>query len=173
MPVITVREAKINDAGIIADMSRKTFYETYAPYNRAEDMDHFMNEIFTKNELMNEVGATNNIFLLAYADGQVAGYVRMREFNSPPTLEKVPAMEIARIYVMKEFIGQGVGAALMQRCMEISIALKKEMVWLGVWEKNFRAMKFYKKWGFEKFSETVFILGRSVQKDWLMKKKLR
>lgn len=172
MPILIIKEATRKDAELIADMSRQTFYDTFAADNREEDMDQFLDEVFTKKELIKEVGAKNNIFLLAYVDEQPAGYVRMREFNNPPSLGDVVAMEIARIYVVKEFIGTGVGAALMQRCIDISKELQKELIWLGVWERNYRAITFYQKWGFEKFDETEFILGNDVQTDWLMKKKL-
>ena len=172
MPILTIKEATRKDAELIAEMSRQTFYDTFAADNRKEDMDQFLDEVFTKKELMKEVGAKNNIFLLASVDEQLSGYVRMREFNNPPSLGNVIAMEIARIYVVKEFIGTGVGAALMQRCIDISNDLQKELIWLGVWERNYRAITFYQKWGFEKFDETEFILGADVQTDWLMKKKL-
>jgi ribosomal protein S18 acetylase RimI-like enzyme len=172
MATIIIQEATRKDAALIAEMSRQTFYDTFATDNRKEDMDQFLDEVFTKKELKKEVGAKHNIFLLAYVNEQPAGYVRMREFNNPPSLGNAVAMEIARIYVVKGFIGKGVGAALMQRCLDISIELKKQMVWLGVWEKNHRAIAFYQKWGFEKFDETEFILGSDVQTDWLMKKKL-
>ncbi len=172
MAILTITEATRKDAELIADMSRQTFYDTFAPDNKKEDMDQFMNEVFTKEELMKEVGARGNIFLLAYVDEEPAGYVRMREFNNPPSLRNTPSMEAARIYVVKGFIGTGVGAALMQRCIDISIELKKKLIWLGVWEKNYRAIAFYQKWGFEKFDESKFILGSDVQTDWLMKKKL-
>lgn len=172
MATISIREATRGDAELVAEMSRRTFYDTFAPDNRKEDMDYFMNEIFTKEELLKEVGMEYNIFLIAYFDEQPAGYVRLREFNNPPSLGKMPAMEIARLYVEKEFIGKAVGRALMQHCIDISIDLQKEFAWLGVWEKNHRAITFYTKWGFEKFDETKFILGNDVQTDWLMKKKL-
>lgn len=172
MQSITILEATRKDAELIADMSRRTFYETFSPDNRKDNMDHFMNEVFTKKELLKEVGMKHNIFLLAYVDEQPAGYVRLREFNNPPSLGKTSAMEIARLYVEKEFIGKGVGAALMQYSIGIAENLKKEFAWLGVWEKNYRAITFYNQWGFEKFDETEFILGNDVQTDWLMKKKI-
>lgn len=172
MATIIIREATRSDAELIAEMSRRTFYDTFAPDNRKEDMDHFMNEVFTKEELLKEVGMEHNFFLISYVGEQPAGYVRLREFNNPPALGKTPAMEIARLYVEKKFIGKGVGAALMQHCIDISRNMNKEFAWLGVWEKNYRAISFYTKWGFEKFGETEFILGSDVQTDWLMKKKL-
>ena len=81
-------------------------------------------------------------------------------------------LEIARLYVLKDFIGQKVGAALMKECISIAKGKGKQSIWLGVWEKNQRAIDFYSRWGFEKFSECDFLLGDDMQKDWLMKKEL-
>ncbi len=170
--MITVRIATKKDAEFIADMSRRTFYETFAVENTKEDMDKFMNEQFTREALIKEVGAKDNIFLLAFDEEQPVGYARIRENNNPPSLGTANAIEIARIYAATNTIGKGIGKALMQKCIEIAKAGNREIAWLGVWEKNQRAIDFYKKWGFEKFADHDFILGNDVQKDWLMKKKL-
>lgn len=170
--MLTIRLATLEDAALIADMSRQTFYESFAAQNTKEDMDKFLNKQFTRDMLINEVGAANNIFLLAYEDAEAVGYVRMRENNIPPGLGTHNAMEIARIYAVQAAIGKGVGKALMQACLNIAAEKKKEVVWLGVWEKNQRAIDFYTKHGFEKFSDHIFLLGNDPQTDWLMKKSL-
>jgi ribosomal protein S18 acetylase RimI-like enzyme len=170
--MITVRLATKHDAELIADMSRQTFYDTFASQNTKEDMDKFMDEQFTREALMEEVGAENNIFLLAYDEEKPVGYARMRENNNPPSLGTSNAMEIARIYAATNAIGKGIGKVLMQKCIEIAKARNRELVWLGVWERNQRAIDFYTKWGFEKFADHDFVLGNDVQKDWLMKKKI-
>ncbi|HYM95001.1 MAG TPA: GNAT family N-acetyltransferase [Chitinophagaceae bacterium] len=167
---VIIRLATKQDAELIAGISRETFYETFAAQNKKEDIDIFMNKVFTRKELIKEVGLKGNIFLLAYSEDEVAGYVRMRESNAPPALGNAVPMEIARIYTTKKFIGKGVGHALMEKSIVISKEMKKEVVWLGVWEKNQRAIDFYLKWGFEKFDEHDFVLGNDIQKDWLMKK---
>lgn len=170
--MIKVRLATKHDAELIADMSRQTFYDTFASQNTKENMAKFMNEQFTKGALVREVGTKNNIFLLALDRERPVGYARMREKNNPPSLGTANAIEIARIYAATNEIGKGIGKALMQKCVEIAKAGKREVVWLGVWEKNQRAIDFYIKWGFEKFADHDFILGNDVQKDWLMKKTL-
>jgi ribosomal protein S18 acetylase RimI-like enzyme len=170
---LSVRIAVKKDAALIADLSRKTFYETFTVFNTKEDMDKFMNEQFTHEALRDEVGAAGNIFLLAFDDKLPVGYARMRENNNPPELHSENAMEISRIYADTNSIGRGVGKVLMQKCIDIAIEMKKEIIWLGVWEKNQRAIDFYNKWGFEKFSEHPFILGNDMQTDWLMKKQLQ
>ena len=170
--MITIRMATKEDGELIADMSRQTFYDTFAPYNSKQDMDKFMNEQFTRDMLIQEVGAPGNIFLLAYEGENPVGYARVRENNNPPSLGSSNAIEIARIYAVSSSIGKGIGKLLMQRCIDIAKEKETEFVWLGVWEKNQRAIDFYIKWGFEKFADHDFILGNDAQKDWLMKKKL-
>ncbi len=170
--MITIRIATANDAELIADMSRQTFHDTFASQNTKGNMDKFMNEAFSKAALMKEVGTAGNIFLLAYDGEKPVGYVRMRENNTPPELGDVNAIEIARIYATTNSIGKGVGKVLMEKCIEIAIAKKATVIWLGVWQENYRAIDFYTKRGFEKFGAHVFMLGDDPQMDWLMKKSL-
>ena len=170
--MLTIRLATPEDAELVADLSRQTFYDTFMDDNSKEDMDKFMNEVFTKDALMKEVGAPGNIFLLAEEGGKTLGYARIRENNIPPELGTTNALEIARLYAAKDSIGKGVGKALMQACVNIALIKKAGALWLGVWEKNERAIRFYKQWGFEKFADHVFQLGNDPQNDWLMKKTL-
>lgn len=165
-----LRYATKDDAQLIADISHQTFYETFAADNSKEDMDKFLNEQFTKEKLILEVGEPENIFLLAYNENKIAGYVKLRHNKIPLSLGSNNALEIARIYTLAHLIGKGIGKALMQASIDLAKEKGKEVVWLGVWEKNQRAIDFYTKWGFEKFDETGFLLGDDLQKDWLMKK---
>ena len=170
--MLTIRFATIADAPLIADMSRQTFYDTFAAHNTKEDMDKFMNEQFTKEALMNEVGKEGNTFLLAYGGEEPLGYVRMREGERRFEFDDKTSIEIARIYTVQSAIGKGVGKALIEKCIAIADEMKKEVIWLGVWAKNERAITFYTKFGFEKFGEHEFVLGTDVQTDWLMRKLL-
>ena len=172
MNEISIREATKADAALIADLSRQTFYDTFATENTAENMDKFMNETFTREKLMAEVGAAGSIFLLAYQGEEAVGYARLRETSNPLLVENGAALEIARIYAVQKSIGKGVGSTLMQYCIEIARQRNFRIIWLGVWEKNQKAIKFYTKWGFEKFGDHMFMLGDDPQADWLMRKVL-
>jgi ribosomal protein S18 acetylase RimI-like enzyme len=131
-----------------------------------------MNEQFTYDRLVAEVGLPSNIFIVAEIGDEVAGYARLRESEAPAALNDLPSIEIARIYAVQTMIGKGIGNALMKKCIEIAYDMGKRVIWLGVWEKNQRAIQFYQKWGFEKFDEHDFVLGNDVQRDWLMRKPL-
>lgn len=169
---IVIRIATKQDAEVIADISQQTFIDSFKDQNKKENIDKFINEQFTKPRLMEEVGAPNNIFLLAYKGSKLAGYVRLRENNNPPQLQGLETIEVARLYAITEMIGKGVGKALMEESIAIAKAKGKQVIWLGVWEENERAFSFYTRFGFKKFAEHDFILGDEVQKDWLLKKEL-
>ena len=169
MNTITIRYAVPADAELIADMSRTAFYETFAKDNTKEDMEIFMSEQFAKEELMKEVVLSEGIFVLAYMDDEPVGYARLRVKNN---LAHEQAIEIARIYALDKAIGKGVGKALMQECISKANELQMKSIWLGVWEKNERALAFYERWGFERFGEHQFLLGTDLQTDWLLKKPL-
>jgi ribosomal protein S18 acetylase RimI-like enzyme len=170
--MLTTRFATAADAALIADISRQTFYDTFAIHNTAENMDKFMEQQFSHAALIKEVMQAENIFLLAFSEDKPAGYAFLREKNLPAGLAGEAVIEIARIYAMKEFIGKGVGKKLMEECIIVAKQKQKNVVWLGVWEHNRTAIDFYRKWGFEKFSSHAFVLGDDVQEDWLMKKDL-
>jgi ribosomal protein S18 acetylase RimI-like enzyme len=169
---LIVQQASPADAARIAALSRQTFYDTFAAFNTKEDMDKFLNESFSMDGLMAEVGADGNTFIIVLQGDELMGYAKITESNNPPELGKAAAIEIGRIYAAQKAIGQGIGKALMEECLRLAALKAKQVIWLGVWEHNERAISFYKKFGFEKFGEHNFILGNDVQTDWLMKKKL-
>lgn len=178
--IARIRLADKNDAPLIAEISRRTFYDTFAVYNTQENMDLYLSGQLTAASITAEVEDPENLFLLAFLDEQPAGYAQLRdrailpgqEGASAAEPEGTPALEIVRIYAEQSAIGRGVGKALMTRCLEIAREKQKEWIWLGVWEHNQRAIDFYTKWGFEKFGEHVFMLGHDLQTDWEMKKRL-
>ena len=168
MKNIITRTATEAEAGLIAEMSRETFYETFSPHNSKANMEKFMKEQFTREALIGEVLDKSNIFFLAFSGNDPVGYAKMRKGEKPPAYERHSCIEIARIYAMRSFIGKGVGNALMEKCIQTAVERKNEILWLGVWEKNQGAIDFYLRWGFKKFGTQVFLLGDDLQTDWLM-----
>ncbi len=172
IPEISIKLADLRDCETIADLSRKTFYETFAPYNTVKDMEIFMKEQFTKQSLMAEVGVSFNTFFLAFINEKIAGYIKLRDRDHPNELNGLKSLEIARIYATATMVGKGVGSSMMHHAIDIAIQKQKHVIWLAVWEKNQRAIDFYVKWGFEIFGKQIFVLGTDLQKDWLMKRML-
>lgn len=156
-----------SEADLLADISRTTFAETFAPVNTLEDMAIFMEQQFTTEQLKAEMGKPDYLHLLASYNGAPAGYLFLKK-HSHPLLQKSAALEISRIYCLQTFQGKGVGKALMEYALDYAKENELPTVWLGVWKENAKALAFYTSFGFRIFGETDFILGNDLQKDWLM-----
>lgn len=167
---LTVRTATRDDAELIADLSIQTFVDTYAAWNTPANMDKFLQQQFTRERLIAEVGAPGNEFFLVCEGDEPVGYLKLREGRSLQNLDGKQTLEIARLYTRKDKIGKGVGKTLMQTAVQRAKAKGKNALWLAVWKENHRAIRFYEAWGFEKCGEWEFWLGNDRQEDWLMKK---
>jgi diamine N-acetyltransferase len=168
---ITIRPASLKDAQLLAELSAKTFYETFASFNTEEDIKSYIGENFNTGQVTAELQESDTTYLLAQQDGSVVGYAKLRK-RVQYDLTKENTIEIERIYSSKEYLGKGVGKRLMEACLNLAAQSGHKVIWLGVWEHNPRAISFYKKWGFEEFGSHPFVLGNDIQTDLLMKKNL-
>lgn len=168
--MIGIRFACEDDAELLAEISHRTFYETFAPQNSKENMDMHTAQNYAVEKIRAELEDPFSIFLLAYDDDRLAGYAKMNDHTKEESKELEIPIEIERIYSIKEMIGKGVGKKLMEKCLAIANEKNKKTVWLGVWELNYQAIEFYTRWGFEKFGEHIFPVGNDPQVDWLMKR---
>jgi ribosomal protein S18 acetylase RimI-like enzyme len=112
---------------------------------------------------------STNEFFFASTGNEILGYVKISDNEKPTQLKEVNAMEIARIYTVKEKIGKGIGKAMLEFAIAKAKDKNKKAIWLGVWEHNQRAIHFYSRFGFKKCGEHIFVVGNDTQTDWLMK----
>jgi diamine N-acetyltransferase len=170
---VTIRNATNADAPLLAEIGAKTFYETFAADNTPEDMAAYLAESFSVDKLAAELADPAGCFLIAEAGGIVAGYAKLQNGQPPNCVTGSPAIELLRLYVLQDWLGRGIGAALMRACLEEAARKACETIWLGVWEHNARAQAFYRKWGFEQVGSHVFKLGDDLQTDLLMQRRVR
>lgn len=168
---ISVVPACPDDLLLLTAIGRETFADTFAPYNTAEDMQAYTDQYFTASALRKELRSAGHQFLLAMVADECAGYALIREEDAG-NMRVGSGMELARLYARKTFIGKGIGKRLMNYVIHTAKEKGKEWLWLGVWEFNLPAIRFYRSCGFEKFSEHDFVLGTDVQRDWLMRRAL-
>lgn len=167
---IIIRHAGGKDAEMLARLSATTFYEAFAESNTPENMKAYMEKAFTLEKIASEIADPLSVFLLAVADGEPAGYAKLRGGPVPDCITGELPIEIERLYAGRRFLGTGVGPALMQTCLDEAVRRGRRTVFLGVWEHNHRARTFYSKWGFRIVGEHVFQMGHEAQRDWLMER---
>ena len=165
--MIEIRKATHDDASLLASISSETFYDTYAEFNTKADMDLFLKQHFDLEILKEEINKSGQEFWFLFLNNDLAGYIFLKE-NSHTDLP-MEALEIARIYARKKYIGKGLGKKLMQTAIDQAKQKHKKVIWLGVWKQNPNAIQFYQKQGFEIFAEHTFLLGNDLQEDWVMK----
>jgi ribosomal protein S18 acetylase RimI-like enzyme len=169
---ISIRHATHDDISLLVELGIKTFYDTFADVNTKADMDLYLEKNFNVPQVSSEIKDVNNIFLIAYYDGIPAGYAKLRKGSTPSELDGENAIELERLYAAAAFIGKSVGRILMDGCIALARQQGYTTLWLGVWEHNLRAIAFYQKCGFEKFSAHPFMLGTDLQTDHMMKKNI-
>ncbi|MBC9798052.1 GNAT family N-acetyltransferase [Sinomicrobium sp. FJxs] len=168
MPLSFKRCTK-EDIDVLLDISRETFTDTYATQNNPEDFKAYMEEFFARDRLIQELGSEAILFYLAYANGKPAGYFKLNRAGAQTDINEPGSLELERIYLLKTYQGRELGRDLIQKAIEICRDQKASYLWLGVWDQNARAIRFYEKNGFVKFGEHPFFIGRDKQNDWLMK----
>jgi ribosomal protein S18 acetylase RimI-like enzyme len=165
---VTVRQANPDDAGLLAKLGARTFLETFAADNTREDMEAYLASNFSVAQQAAELAHPDSRFLIAEVDGAAAGYVKLHAGGPPEGIEGAKPIELVRLYASREWLGRGIGQALMAACLDEAREAGYETIWLGVWERNARAQAFYRKWDFRAVGEHVFQLGSDAQRDILM-----
>lgn len=172
MDTIVVTQVSNSEIQELQKIGRQTFSETFSSVNSDENMIKYLDEGFSVEKLSAELADENAQFYFAKLNDKIIGYLKLNFGESQTELKDNKALEIERIYVINEFHGKKVGQILYDKAIKIAKDKKVNYVWLGVWENNERAIKFYKKNGFVEFDKHIFKLGNDEQTDIMMKKSI-
>jgi len=164
--MFSLRMATAEDAEALAELGRRTFFEAFAKDNTPEDMARCLTDTFSPALQRKEILTPSVRFLLLLADGELAGYAKLRP--AAPNARGQRPLEVHRFYVDRPWHGSGAAHTLMEAVLAHARANAHDEVWLAVWERNARAIRFYSKFGFTRVGEQPFQLGQDVQTDWVM-----
>lgn len=168
VPDLTIRRANSDDAELLAEFGARTFSEAFAADNSPEHMAAYIAAAFNLAQQTSELSDPSSTFLIAEVGERTAGYAKLHAGEPEEGVEGSKPVELVRLYVAHDWLGRGVGEALMRACIDEARRAGHETIWLGVWERNARAQAFYRKWNFRAVGEHVFHLGSDAQRDILM-----
>jgi len=171
-PAITIRRATPDDAALLAELGASTFTETFAAVNDPADLDLYLSQAFGEAIQRAELEDPDVTVFFAERAGETAGYVMLREGAAPAMVPGPDVLQIVRLYSRRSAIGTGVGAVLMQRAIHEAAARGREALWLGVWERNARAIEFYRRHEFFEAGTQPFLLGTDQQDDIVMVRRI-
>ncbi|MHB1106428.1 MAG: GNAT family N-acetyltransferase [Lutibacter sp.] len=169
MENLEIIKATHKDTELLLNIGRQTFFEKFTENNSEENMLKYAEEAYTFEKIASEVNNPNSQFYLANLNNQTVGYLKINLGDAQTELKDPQAFELERIYVLNEFQGKKIGQMLFEKTLELAKKAAVNYVWLGVWEENKSAIKFYEKNGFKAFSKHIFMLGNDPQTDIMMK----
>jgi diamine N-acetyltransferase len=167
-----IRYGTTDDAEMLSELGARTFYDTFAKDNTPENIDSYLKKSFSPEIQFNELADPDNIFLIVESENNPIGYAQLIMNSRDEAINRTKPLEVRRIYASKEYQGKGVGKELMQATIREARQRGCDCVWLGVWEKNQRAIDFYKKWGFREVGKHLFSVGDDPQNDYVMELEL-
>ena len=169
-PEFHIRGASLADVAVVAGLGSRTFQDSYGPDNDPGTMKRYLAASFSPEQIASEIATPTSIFLLACRGSHTIGYAKLDVENIPDCVSGPKPIRLVRLYMEQGFIGSGYGSALMKSCLEESCRSGYKTIWLGVWEQNKRAQRFYQKQGFHPMGTHAFFFGREIQKDIIMAK---
>jgi ribosomal protein S18 acetylase RimI-like enzyme len=169
----TIRVAQVSDAKRLAVLAERTFRATFAAYNTADDMETHCRSSYGETIQAGEISSADCVTLVAEHNERLVAYVQLKWGKAPACVAAHSPGEIHRLYVDEDWHGKGLAHDLMAACLATMNERKTDVAWLGVWERNPRAVSFYRKFDFREVGDQVFWLGADPQMDIVMARGLR
>lgn len=169
---VSFRACALSDKQQLRDIAEETYRDAFGAHNTQADMDEYVRNSFSLARMEEELKNPHSRFIYALQNGEVAGYIKLNFAPAQTELNDDTALEIERIYVLKHCQGQSIGQQLVNHAIQLAQAQRLQYIWLGVWEHNPRAIRFYQRNGFRRFSQHIFKIGQDEQLDYLMRKEL-
>lgn len=169
---VVIRRGAVADADALSAFARAVFAATFAAQNDPADLALFLDTTFTPALQRAELETPARHYWLLDVHGALAGYALLHDGAREAGVEGEHPVELQRFYLDQRWHGRGLAAVLMAHAVEAARALGGDALWLGVWEENPRAIRFYEKQGFTAVGSHVFMVGHDAQTDRIMRRPL-
>lgn len=157
---IEIIKADVSHAAIIGTIGKKSFRRAFEHlFNNKEELLEYLENTYCPVKLANSIRHEDNVYLLAFIDGEPAGFVKIKKYSLNEHIESIAQMELQKIYVLQEHHGKGIGTALIKEVKNIAREVYPDYIWLDTHISNENAIKLYEKNGFKKIGKYFFTIG--------------
>jgi ribosomal protein S18 acetylase RimI-like enzyme len=165
---IKLEPINIQQVHLLQKISIDTFNLAFEAFNTKENLDHYYKIAFSIPSLIKQIENPNSTFHFVYVNGNLTAYTKINIGESQTEIQANEGLEVERLYIYPEYQNIGLGKQLLNEIKINAILADKTYMWLGVWENNHRAIKFYQDFGFKKFDSHIYVMGNDPQNDWMM-----
>jgi predicted N-acetyltransferase YhbS len=169
-PQTVIRKANRQDAELLAELAKRAFYEAFSGQTAPQNMAAYLRSTFSIDKIQTELDDQDSLYLIADFQTDPSGYAYLSKVRPPACIDDPDAIQLARLYLLREYYGLGVGNSLMRACLDESRARGYRTVWLSSWELNGRANAFYDRWRFKAVGRQKFVVGNDIQNDFIFRR---
>ncbi len=164
-----IETCTLDQLGELTEIARKTFVDAFEAHNNPRDFTHYLNSVLTREHLERELKNPNSYFYFVKSNDSLVGYFKLNKGDAQTELKGDDSLELERIYVGEKYQGMHIGKWILEQVKIIALNRNRSFLWLGVWEHNTAAIRFYERHGFRKFGRHPYYIGNDKQMDWLMR----
>ncbi|MBT8317305.1 MAG: GNAT family N-acetyltransferase [Lutibacter sp.] len=166
---LSFKKCSLKNLKKLVEISKTTFINAFEKANNPKDFSNYINVAFSESKIRSELLNENSDFYFTYLNNKLVGYFKLNKNEAQTETFNTKTIELERIYVIEQFQHQGIGKYMLFEIFKIVKSNNVSFLWLGVWEKNRAAIKFYQRYDFKKFDTHFYYIGNDKQTDWLMK----
>ena len=168
MSLFAIKSCPLEEIDHLMTLSKETYYQAFKAFNTRENMDHYVKKAFSKEQFLAEMRDQHTSFYFGIYQNQRISYLKLNEYDISSEGHQRPSIEIQRLYVQSDAQNLGMGHFLMEEAIKIARDKGFTFIWLGVWEHNEKALRFYEKFNFEHIGSHTFLMGEDPQQDHLL-----
>ncbi|MDX1259116.1 GNAT family N-acetyltransferase [Exiguobacterium sp. K1] len=162
----------VKDVEALQAISVETFTDTFGSENDPQHLEDYLKQSYGREKLIRELERPDSFFFFIKSNEKIAGYLKLNVGAAQTEPMEGNTLELERIYIRSDYQGTGLGKRLLEKTLEIAQGQGMDQVWLGVWEENHHAIRFYQRFGFVQTGAHSFFMGEDEQVDWIMTKTL-
>ena len=170
---VSLRAATAADVPALADLGRESFVAKFGYLYRQEDLDFFLEQVFSPAAIARELADPQRLYRLAEAGGQLVGYCKLAlTCGWPDHARGHNGIELKQLYTASGATGLGIGTRLMEWALDEARARGADEMQLSVWSLNHDAQRFYARYGFAKVADVHFMVGTQRDEEFLFARML-
>lgn len=169
-PQPLIRRAGLADAQALSAIGEATFRETFGHLYPPADLEPFLADAYDVERTRADLADPAKASWIVEADGAAVGFALAGPCNLPHPDVTPQSGELKRIYLLNAWQNGGLGRRLFGETLAWLQAQGPRDVWIGVWSENHGAQRFYERQGFEKVGEYGFVVGNTVDHEYILKR---
>jgi ribosomal protein S18 acetylase RimI-like enzyme len=166
---LSYKKCSLFDLDKLIEISKVTFITAFEKLNNPNDFKTYITSSFSEEKMKSELLNPHSTFYFVYVYDALVGYFKLNEKGAQNEKFDKASIELERIYVKEAFQGNEIGKEMLFKAIEIAKTKETSFLWLGVWEHNDRAIRFYERYNFKKYTTHPYYLGKDKQTDWILK----